>query len=165
MENVDNAGELEPYQLRTNGLEQIKIDNFKKDNPEVDFPNYIELDSHSCAVIRASISEKLGVNKSSTGLELVNAVATRTQTYTSTSCRDSDFNLKRVLSFHELTESESVFINWHRFDEIDQIPLADLTKHFDDIWYSDVDDIDIFNDKLMWILSISHFGKIDVLKF
>ncbi|EKO31739.1 hypothetical protein LEP1GSC179_0008 [Leptospira santarosai str. MOR084] len=41
--------------------------------------------------------------------------------------------------------------------------LIDLINNFDDIWYPSVDDIDIIDMSISWILSVSHFGEIKLI--
>ena len=37
-------------------------------------------------------------------------------------------------------------------------------KYFDDIWYPDSDDIDIFDQTLSWILTVLHNGDVKILQ-
>jgi hypothetical protein len=59
---------------------------------------------------------------------------------------------------------KKVYLNWYRFDDIDQIDLAALDQYFSDIWYPGSDDLDVFDDSTDWIVSIAHFGKIRFFK-
>jgi hypothetical protein len=59
-----------------------------------------------------------------------------------------------------VTSSETIFLNWYRYDDVDEMRLADVTKFFEDIWYPSSDDLDIFDESLRWILSIRHDGEV-----
>ncbi|WP_409523497.1 hypothetical protein [Nitrincola sp. MINF-07-Sa-05] len=145
-------------------MEQVKIDNFYRENPQVHYPEYVTLDSENCANIRASLSKKLGLNTPADSMTLVNLVDRHGKLCEEFNCKEDDFNLKRVLSSLGISWPEYVFVNWYRYDIIDKLRLCDLTNYFDDIWYEDVDDIDIFDDMLEWVLSVTHYGQIKILK-
>ena len=53
-----------------------------------------------------------------------------------------------------------VFLNWYRFDNIDEIEVDGLNTYFADIWYPSTDDIDLFDNTFKWIVSIRHDGQI-----
>jgi len=59
-----------------------------------------------------------------------------------------------------ISAEKKVYVNWYRYDNVDEIQFVDLTKYFDDIWYPGLDDIDIFDATFSWILSISHDGAV-----
>lgn len=73
--------------------------------------------------------------------------------------------LKTGFLKEKMMVAQKVYINWHRFDKIDQMQFPDLMGHFDDIWYPGADDIDIFDDSLNWVASVSHFGNVRLLKW
>lgn len=145
-------------------MEQVKIDNFYRESPEGNYPEFVTLDRESCEDIRALLSEKLRLKASADNTTLVNLIDRLGKTYEELSCNDSNFNLNIVLSALDIDWPEYVFINWHRFDSIDKLKLCDLINYFDDIWYPEVDDIDIFDDTLTWVLSVTHYGHLKVLK-
>lgn len=145
-------------------MEEVKTENFNRENPEGNFPKYITLDSGSCTDIRKSFSEKLELDTSTDSMALVNAVDRFAEICEGFNSENDDFNLKKVLSSLEIDEPEYVFINWYRYDNIDKMKLSDLTNHFDDVWYPDVDDIDIFDETFTWVLSVTHYGQVKILK-
>lgn len=75
------------------------------------------------------------------------------------------FSLKRLLSRLNLDDADNVLLNWHRFDNIDEIRTDDLCNMFSDIWYPSSGDLHIFNSNCDWILSIEHHGVISFLRF
>lgn len=60
----------------------------------------------------------------------------------------------------DLEYSDEVMVNWYQFDDVDKMKLDDIEKHFHDLWYPDVDDIDIIHPNFLWIVSIDHSGDI-----
>lgn len=146
-------------------MEDIKIENFYRENPQGKFPLYMKLDEKNCTEIRKSIARKLGLVTSANDLELVNAVDSSGETYGGMNPNDESFNLSAALCSMKVECSENVFVNWYRYDNIDKFNLLDLTRYFDDIWYPELDDVDIFDESFTWIVSITHSGKITFVKF
>jgi hypothetical protein len=70
----------------------------------------------------------------------------------------------RLLRKLGVTSPKKVYLNWYRFDDIDQIDLADLDRYFFDIWYPDSDDLDVFDDSADWIVSIAHHGNVRLFR-
>lgn len=145
-------------------MDQIKIDNFNRENPDWDFPGYVKLGNKACSSIRSLLRKKLKLDSSSDKLALVNEVNLRSEIFSETRSDDESFNLRQTLNSLEVKLPERVLINWYRYDDINEIKFEDLVSYFDDIWYPAVDDIDIFDDTLKWILSISHSGEMKILR-
>jgi hypothetical protein len=77
---------------------------------------------------------------------------------------NDDFNLNILLPNVGILTQNNVYINWYQFDNIDKMHFGDLSNYFDDIWYPESDDIDIFDDTFLWVLSIYHYGGISTSK-
>lgn len=145
-------------------MEKVKIDNFYRENREADFPKHVTLDSRSCADVRASLTRNLKLDNTADSMTLVNTVDRLGEVCEGFNTEDDLFSLRAVLSSLEIELPEYVFINWYRYDCIDKITLSDLADNFHDIWYPDVDDIDIFDESFTWLLSVAHYGRIKILK-
>ncbi|TXK96431.1 hypothetical protein BMR02_11560 [Methylococcaceae bacterium HT1] len=145
-------------------MEQIKIDNFIKEHPGSSFPNYIHLEDKICADISLSILKKLNLISTTDDLMLVNEVDKLGDICDVVISDAENFNLKNTLSSLGVNYSKNVYINWYRYDDIDKMKIDDLINYFDDIWYLGSDDIDIFDESLTWIVSITHFGQVNFLK-
>lgn len=145
-------------------MDQVKIDNFIRENPESTFPKYIVLSDEECTDIRSSFFERLGLDASADGMTLVNEVDKRSEICEEFNCNEIYFDLKEVIASLGITCPEYVFINWYRYDDIDKMLFSDLAGYFDDIWYADVDDIDVFDKTNTWLLSLSHYGQVKILK-
>lgn len=144
-------------------MDQIKIDNYIKENPSNSFPSFCTLEEQKCVDIRSLLYENMGLNPSSDTLNLVKEVDRLGEVSEGINCCDESFDLKGVLLSLGVNSTDYVYINWYRFDDIDKIVSSDLVNNFDDIWYPDVDDIDIFDESLSWLLSVSHYGQLKTL--
>ena len=75
---------------------------------------------------------------------------------------EQDFNIKKIFQHLDKDVTFKVYINWFRFDNIDQMKFNDFSTYFYDIWFPSVDDIDLFDESYSWIVSIRHDGMIYV---
>lgn len=75
------------------------------------------------------------------------------------------FDLKLLFNYIDIKYSEYVYINWYKFDDIDQMKFDDFCMFFDYIWYPSSDDIEIFDESLSWIILIHHTGDIKYITF
>jgi hypothetical protein len=103
--------------------------------------------------------------ENSSSLKLVNALEKKSSLIPGADAESDNFDLKSTLSKVGISPNEHVFLNWYRFDRIDEIGLDDLSAYFDDIWYPAADYIDVFDNSLSWIVSIGYSGEVMVIKF
>lgn len=144
-------------------MESFKIENFEKYYDDVIFPKFKELDAREINEFQKKLTLKLGmseinllnltasIRRMSTGIEKINA-------------QSEGFDFNELLSSLHTEKIESVYINWYRFDVIDKMKLIDFAKYFDDIWYPESDDVDIFDDSMSWFVSIHSNGAVSYLK-
>ena len=145
-------------------MEQTKIENFLRENPGSTFPTFVTLDRQKCKNIRSILSQKLGLGISIDNFDFTNEVAKCSAVCEGVEYDGEKFDLRKTLDSLSIVWPEIVYINWYRFDEIDQMKFVDLAQYFDDIWYPSSDDIEIFDETFCWILSITHFGQLRYLE-
>lgn len=145
-------------------MEKIKLDNFSNEYPGRDFPEYVSLSKSACSDIAQSIQEKFALANATDRLTLVKAIDALAKPCEVASHVGEDFDLNALLNACGINAADVVYINWHRYDKIDRLKRYDLASRFYDIWYPDVDDIDVFDDSLSWILSVRHDGYIKLLR-
>lgn len=145
-------------------MEIFKIENFEKSYPDKAFPIFKTLTTHEAAhqfsKLSANFFEEDKVIKPSDLLHLIKEKENSTNNYCA---MNEGFDLALFVCSLAIKPNDTVYLNWHHFDNIDEIKLSDLCGHFDDIWYSGADDLDIFDDSFEWILSVSHGGNISLL--
>lgn len=81
----------------------------------------------------------------------------------STNAESNIFSLTELISSLNIVARDFVYVNWYRFDRIDKIKLTDLCENFEYIWYPGSDDIEVFDDSLEWMISISHGGQVSLV--
>ena len=75
------------------------------------------------------------------------------------------FELRTLFDDLRIVPESNVFLNWYRFDDVDEIAFDDLADYFEDIWYPSSDDIDILDASYRWMLSVSHGGQASIARF
>ena len=73
---------------------------------------------------------------------------------------DLSSSFKAALAKSKVHPAELIYINWYRFNAIDEMRFSDFVTYFDDVWYPAADDIDVFDSSCLWFLSISHNGVV-----
>lgn len=143
-------------------MEEFKIELFKKNYPTEEFPRFKILSFEEAREVFSKLSEKMGdFLPSDQVAKKINAEGVWLQSY---NAEDDGFTLKTVFDKIKITPKAKVYLNWHHFDNVDEIGFDDLNQYFDDIWYPSSDDIDIFDESFTWILSISHYGAVSIVK-
>ena len=77
---------------------------------------------------------------------------------------DDQFDLRKVLDELGFVLSEVTYLNWNRFDDIDEISTSELLNHFSDIWYPATDDLEMIDAQMQWVIAVHHSGTVKALK-
>ncbi len=141
-------------------MEQFKVELFEEEY-KIPFINYKELRNDECQVLYRKINNIINSRINLTPLKMVCILEEKSKMISNFNANEN-FNLKECLNFLKIIPNESIYINWYRFDEIDELNFSDFNKFFDDIWFPEVDDINIFDSSLSWILSINHNGVVSI---
>jgi hypothetical protein len=145
-------------------MESFKLSNFQRENPERPFPWFKTLDVNSCASLRGRLAERLGVDTRADPLTLVKTLSEKAKAVGQIDLTVSERDFMAVLRQEKIKSRDLVYINWYRFDQIDQMRLLDLCENLGSIWYPGSDDIEVFDESLNWVISIAHHGTIGVAK-
>lgn len=128
-----------------------------------DLPELEALDPAACLEVRRHVARSLDMSPSSEPRGLSLALLSRTTWLPGILATAEDFSLLD-LARHLDIQADLVYVNFWHFDDIDRIRLAELSRHFDDIWFEGADDIEIFDDSYSWYLRVSHEGAIGFYK-
>ena len=139
-------------------MENVKIDNFQKAFPDQEFPPFSHLNIQIATKFKVLLGRKLGIANPADGLELIRKLVATGTAHPEYGVVEDVLSLGQVLASTNLSRPESVYLNWHRFDDIDSLKTVDFEAYFPDIWYPSADDLDVFDDSLKWILTITHNG-------
>jgi hypothetical protein len=106
----------------------------------------------------------LGLLPEASGLEILHAMEDRVRDITEIRPSDATFHLTAV--FEKLgISARKIYINWYRFDDIDEMSTGDLDRWFHDFWYPDSDDIELFDQSQNWLLFVRHFDVLQIVRW
>lgn len=142
-------------------MEDFKLELFKEEYGR-DFPSFTSLSQTECKGIREIICEKFGLSEGADLLSFAKEISHK-QIHVPEFDATDNFELTQCLDRLGISFDQDILLNWYQFDEIDRIKIEDVNQYFDDIWFPDSDDIDLFDKSLDWILSIRHDGEISVI--
>jgi len=144
-------------------MEQFKVQHYLSAHPGSSFPEFQHLAEGDATVLRCGLLGRCGLDQALSPLDLVRTIRGRQQPIVQMNAESSEFRLDVAVAAVGVQPRPSVYINWNRYDDIDEIGFADLAQQFHDIWYPSSDDIDLFDASLAWIFSIDHDGYLSVL--
>ncbi len=141
-------------------MESYKIEHYEREHGSGSFPGFRSLSVTEARRIYVAVIRAAGLLSCRTAEELVLAVRDMSILEEGVQVESVDFSLLDLIRKLGLPTSKKVYLNWYRYDKIDEINTVDLAEHFDDIWYPSVDDLDVIDGDIRWQISISHYGAV-----
>ena len=141
-------------------MEQFKIKHFESTHDGLVFPWYRSLSVTDAAQLLEKVKQALNMPSRVDGSEVLSYIYRICDRHRNADANESDFSLQAILRDLGVAEPRLVYINWHWFDQVDEMKFLELSECFSDIWYPVADDIEIFDDSLDWILVVGHHGGI-----
>ncbi|WP_462112814.1 heat-shock protein [Campylobacter concisus] len=135
-------------------MDQIKLENFRKEYG-FEMPIVRSLLVGECLKIRENLLHKFSLNDIDEFFK-----TDKFNKLDGFNADEANFDLKALFSKLNITAPNEICINFNKFESIDILHFDDLSKFFSDIWYPSLDDIEIFNINLNFIVSVRHYGAI-----
>lgn len=135
-------------------MDQIKLENFRKEYG-FEMPIVRSLLVGECLKIRENLLHKFSLNDIDEFFK-----TDKFNKLDGFNADEANFDLKALFSKLNITAPNEICINFNKFESIDILHFDDLSKFFSDIWYPSLDDIEIFNINLSFIVSVRHYGAI-----
>ena len=135
-------------------MDQIKLENFRKEYG-FDMPIVMSLPNDECLKIRENLLHKFNLDYIDEFFKI-----NKFNKFDGFSADEANFDLKALFSKLNITAPNEICINFNKFENIDILHFDDLSKFFSDIWYPSLDDIEIFDINLSFIISVRHYGAI-----
>ena len=135
-------------------MDQLKLENFRKEYG-FDMPIVRSLSAGECIKIRENLLRKFSLNDIDEFFKI-----DKFSRLDGFNADEENFDLKAVFNKLGIAMPNEICINFNKFESIDILRFDDLFKFFSDIWYPSLDDIEIFDINLNWIISVRHYGDI-----
>ena len=135
-------------------MDQIKLENFRKEHG-FDMPIIRSLSNDECLKIRENLLHKFSLNDIDEFFKI-----DKFSRLDGFNADEAIFDLNTAFSKLDIATPNEICINFNKFESIDILHFDDLSKFFSDIWYPSLDDIEIFDINLSFIISVRHYGAI-----
>ena len=135
-------------------MDQIKLENFRKEHG-FEMPIVRSLSPDECLKLRENLLHKFSLDDIDEFFKIDNF-----NKLDGFNADEENFDLKAAFSELGIATPNEICINFNKFESIDILHFDDLSKFFSDIWYPSLDDIEIFDLNLNWIVSVRHYGAI-----
>ena len=140
-------------------MDQIKLENFRKEHG-FDMPIIRSLSNDECLKIRENLLHKFSLNNIDEFFKI-----DKFNRLDGFNADEVNFDLKTTFGELGIATPNEICINFNKFESIDILHFDDLSKFFSDIWYPSLDDIEIFDINLSFIVSVRHYGAIYYFTF
>ena len=140
-------------------MDQIKLENFRKEYG-FEMPIIRSLSPGECLKIRENLLHKFSLNNIDEFFKI-----DKFNRLDGFNADEVNFDLKTTFGELGIATPNEICINFNKFESIDILRFEDFSKFFSDIWYPSLDDIEIFDINLNWIVSVRHYGAIYYFTF
>lgn len=110
-------------------MDTFKIDLFKSEY-KTDFPRFISLSTEECLMLVDGLLKKYEFSNIDSLIELL--YSHKELLLSINACEE--FKLIDTLNSLKVNPLTNVYVNWHRFNDIDTLNIADIDKYFFDLW-------------------------------
>ena len=135
-------------------MDQIKLENFRKEYG-FEMPIVRSLSAGECLKIRENLLHKFSLNDVDEFFKI-----DKFSKLDGFNADEVNFDLMTAFSELGIAMPNEICINFNKFESIDILHFDDLSKFFSDVWYPSLDDIEIFDINLSFIVSVRHYGEI-----
>jgi hypothetical protein len=144
-------------------MEHFKKELFKS-RYGVPFPDIHSLSAEEREQILTLLKRRLGATSDGDIMTVLHKLDEHQKVVNGASADSDEFDLAQVIPV-PVPVDQVVLVNWYRFDDVDAVKFETLTKYFGDIWYPASDDIDIFDSRVSWVVSVRHDGTVKGTQF
>lgn len=138
-------------------MDRFKIEHFEQRHG-LPLPQVRALSREECEAVSRRLRSRLNVSPATDLLSVIRHLDQQERFVSDEAADSPSFDLGRVLPV--TSRNQKLYVNWYRFDDIDEIDADTLVTFFDDFWYVGSDDLDIFDADLSWIVSVRHDGAL-----
>ena len=133
------------------------MDNFKIDNWEGKIPKIQSIEKNKILELRKKLNLKFFFKENDENDNFFNKIK-QFEIFLGNTDNDLFEIIKRICPYIE--KNTFIYIDWNGFNDIDKVKLEDFINNLDNFWYSNSDDISIFDDNCEWIINIYHYSEI-----
>jgi hypothetical protein len=140
-------------------MDPAKRRRFELDTQK-EFPRLEPLSASAAAGVRHKLASKLALPNRTAGTELSLRLREVCETIGDRGIDSDRTLLASAISRFSPGLAGPVLLNWGHWLEVDRMECRAVIDYFDFLWYPKVDDLDILDEALRWIVSVDHDGWI-----
>lgn len=141
-------------------MHTIKIQNYEREHGRGTFLPFRHLSESEARAIKGAWQKRLNVRPGLSTQEFVQTIDDMSSPVVGVNADEDAFDLRALFQRLDFDLPEKIYLNWHQYDDIDEMAADDVLNNFDDIWYPAADDLDLLDPDLRWILSVHHSGAV-----
>ena len=142
-------------------MESFKIENFLRDNPGLPALPFVTLTEIEAGEIWKKLALRAG-RPDDTPNGLIQWIERQTQSLPDVNIEETEILLAELFIKSGIDPLPVLYVHWNGPMAIDRLRAVDLAKHFYDVWYPSVDDIEVFDDSLDWVMFVRHYGGVEI---
>ncbi|MEA3587986.1 hypothetical protein J6I75_06450 [Pseudidiomarina sp. 1APP75-27a] len=131
---------------------------------DLNFPKFYTLSLDEASKHEAHIKSIFDFGECADALDIQNKIMKDSKLVSGFRADNLKFNLEDLFKSQNIEPQSELFINWHQFNKIERISVKSFSEFFDDIWYSNADDIYLYDDSFSWFILVMHHGAISVCR-
>jgi len=145
-------------------MDAFKIENYEREHGAGTFIPFRHLSESEADQVLHSFKERLHLPVQSDYGDISRFIFANSFVMKDVDAESEEFDLDSIVRQLRFDAADLVYLNWYRFDKIDELRFVDLCEKFDDIWYPSSDDLDVFDRNMNWLISVEHSGSIRALR-
>ena len=124
-------------------MDKFKIENYEREHGAGTFVPFRHLGDEEANYVKEGLRMRLNLPEGLPSGEILRAIQDRSTLLPGVDADADEFNLRHVLDNLGFEVSEFTYLNWRRFDDIDEVKSSYLPPIFSDVWYPSADDLDL----------------------
>lgn len=150
--------------VKGNSMLKLKKEDFVAEFEGETFPEFSSLKESELTIHQNLLRATFKCSKDALILDVFNKIVEASKFIPNINAKENGFSFTKTLISQGINANSCIYLDWHRFDDIDCIELEDFSRYFDDIWYPEADDIYVYDDTFRWFALITHYGAISITK-
>ncbi|HSG30980.1 MAG TPA: hypothetical protein VLB82_05485 [Thermodesulfobacteriota bacterium] len=144
-------------------MEKFKLEYFKNDFPNEDFPYYREIVGEELSKLRERFCNSFGLSHELTPADmnkLTYELAKHYYELDNPITNNNDWKKIILYSGINIKDDDRVLIKWEEYGKIDEMIFKDVCKYLYFIWYEPSEEIGLFDNSCEWIIYFFHYGGV-----
>ena len=137
-----------------------KITNYEKIYGVGTFAPFRRLGKLETSTLLNKFKVILAISESASATSTVKQAREKCFQVDGANAESQKIDFSKLLSKLQFATDGKIYLNWNKFDDVDEMKTKFFIESFEHIWYPSSDDLDLIDTKMRWLLSVDHSGII-----